>query len=176
MKIINIHERELHATAKQAGALIDSLASKDDGLWPVHSWPRMELDRPLEVGAVGGHGPIRYYVEEYTRGQSIKFRLTRPKGFDGLHRYEVIEQTQSSVILRHTIEMSIHGIAVLTWPVIIRPLHDALLEDSLATAQASLGFEPLMKKWSAWVKLLKWTMSGGKARSQSTPAKATRNA
>ena len=76
--------------------------------------------------------------------------------------------TQKSVLLRHTIEMTIHGPAFLTWPLIIRPLHDALLEDSLATAQASLGMIPQMRVWSPWVKFVRWAMSGGKTQSQIT--------
>ena len=59
MKVLNIHERELEADAARIGALINSLASKEDRLWPKHVWPRMEFDRPLGVGANGGHGPVR---------------------------------------------------------------------------------------------------------------------
>ena len=79
-KVINIHERELDATSEQVGALTDSLSSSDDVLWPVHLWPRMELDRLLSRGAVGGHGPIKYLVEDYLPGQFIKFRFTSPRG------------------------------------------------------------------------------------------------
>jgi hypothetical protein len=64
MKVLNVHERELHATADQVGALIDSLASEEDALWPKHSWPPMNLEGPLRVGTRGGHGPIRYFIEE----------------------------------------------------------------------------------------------------------------
>jgi hypothetical protein len=169
MKVVNIHEREIKANHEQVGALIDSLSSEDDRLWPNHSWPRMKFDHPLSVGAKGGHGPIRYFVEEYKPGQAIKFRFTIPKGFNGFHRYDVVKSTQQSVLLRHTIEMTLHGSAFLTWPLIIRPLHDALLEDALATAQASLGLFPQMRAWSPWVKLIRWVMSGGKAQSQITP-------
>ena len=172
MKVINIHERELGANHEQVGALIDSLASEDDRLWPGHSWPRMKFDRPLSIGATGGHGPIRYFVEGYKPGKFIKFRFTNPKGFNGFHKCEVVRNTQQTVLLRHTIEMTLHGFAFLTWPLIIRPLHDALLEDALATAQASLGMIPQMQAWSPLVKSIRWVMSGGKAQSQITPNKA----
>jgi hypothetical protein len=172
MKVINIHERALQATPGQVGALIDSLASREDGLWPSHSWPRMEFDRPLCVGASGGHGPIRYFVEEYTPGQSIKFRFTGPKGFNGFHRYEIVRTAEQSVVLRHALKMATHGPAILSWPVAFRPMHDALIEDSLATAQASLGEPPRMQAWSPWVRFLRWAVSRGKARSQVTPNKA----
>ncbi|MGM0382156.1 MAG: SRPBCC family protein [Thermodesulfobacteriota bacterium] len=171
MKVLNIHERKLEASYEQVGALIDSLSSDHDRLWPNHSWPGMKFDRPLSIGANGGHNSIGYFVEEYTSGQSIQFRFTNPKGFNGFHRYEIVKSTQRSVLLRHTIEMTLKGFAFLTWPIIIRPLHDALLEDSLATAQASLGKIPQIKTWSPWVKLLRWVMSGGKSHSQTTPNK-----
>ena len=169
MEVINIHERELEVNHEQVGVLIDSLSSEDDRLWPNHWWPRMKFDRPLSIGAKGGHGPIRYFVEEYKPGQAIKFRFTNLKGFHGFHRYDVIKSTEQSVLLRHTIKMTLHGSAILAWRLIIRPLHDALLEDALATAQASLGLVPQMRPWSPWVKLIRWVMSRGKAQSQITP-------
>lgn len=173
MKVLNIHERELKADYEQVAALINSLSSEDDLLWPHHCWPRMKFDRPLCVGAKGGHGPIGYFVDEYIQGQSIKFRFTSPKGFKGFHKFDVVEGLHESVLLRHTIEMNLHGSAILTWPFIIRPLHDALLEDALATAQSSLGIVPQIKAWSLWVKLMRWVMSGGKAQSQNMPNQAT---
>jgi hypothetical protein len=62
--------------------------------------------------------------------------------------------------------MNICGTAILSWLLVYRPLHDALVEDSLAIAQASLGITPKIQKWSFWVKILRWVASGGKARSQ----------
>lgn len=169
MKVLNVHERELPVSTKQVGGLIDSLSSKQDSLWPRHSWPRMEFDRPLQVGATGGHGPIRYFVESYTPGSSIRFRFTAPKGFNGHHRFEIFEITTEVCLLRHTLEMEANGPAVVSWPLIFRPLHNALIEDSLALAQASLGQQPVVREWSLWVKLLRWLVSKGQARAQVTP-------
>jgi len=160
-KVINVHERELRASPHQVGALIDSLSSKEDALWPNQSWPRMSFDRALGVGAAGGHGPVRYFVEQYTRGESIRFRFTGPKGFDGYHGYELVRSTEQSVVLRQKLEMTTHGLAVLSWPLVFRPLHDALIEDSLATAEASLGQTPRLELWSLWVRLLRRAISGG---------------
>ena len=169
MEVLNIHERELEANQVQISALIDSLASKQDRLWPIHIWPRMEFDRSLGVGAKGGHGPIRYFVEEYTSGKSIKFRFTGPKGFDGFHGYDIVSGTKQQVALRHILKMNTYGPAILSWPLFYRPMHDALIEDSLTTAQVSLGLSPEIQTWSPWVKTLRWVVSGGKARSQVTP-------
>ena len=169
MEVLNVHERVLESEPVQVGELLDSLSSQEDRLWPRHTWPRMEFDRPLGVGATGGHGPIKYFVEEYTPGRSIKFRFTGPEGFDGFHGYEIISTSKKSTILRHTLKMNTKGLAVLSWPLVYRPLHDALLEDSLATAQVSLGLDPQIQTWSFWVRVLRWFVSGGKARSQVTP-------
>ena len=169
MRVLNVHEREFDVAADRLGGVMDSLASVDDGLWPRHSWPAMEFDRGLGVGAVGGHGPIRYSVEEYRPGELVRFRFLGPKGFDGVHFFEVVGVAGGRSKLRHTIEMVTRGLAVLVWPLMIRPLHDALIEDAFATAEASLGLRPRMTPWSFRVRVLKWIMSGGKARSQVTP-------
>jgi hypothetical protein len=169
MEVRNIHERELETDPVQVGALIDSLASRGDRLWPKHVWPRMEFDRSLGAGAKGGHGPLRYFVEEYTPGRSIKFRFTGPKGFDGFHGYEIVSGPKQPVVLRHTLRMNTYGLGRLSWPLVFRPMHDALIEDSLTTAQVSLGLPPKIHAWSLWVKILRWVLSGGKARSQVTP-------
>lgn len=174
MKVVNIHERELLAPLERAGALIDTLSSQEDALWPGGNWPRMEFDRPLQVGAVGGHGPIHYFVEAYTPGRSIRFQFTGPIGFDGHHGYEVVSITEQRCVLRHAIEMLAHGPAVVSWPVFYRPLHDALLEDSLALAQASLGETPLIRKWSLWVRFLRWIASKSRSRAQATPVTVPR--
>lgn len=62
--IRNVHERVINAPIEALGALLDGLGQKDDRLWPSQSWTPMVLDRPLAVGADGGHGVIRYYVSE----------------------------------------------------------------------------------------------------------------
>ena len=176
MRVRNVHERELQASPERVGALVDSLASRDDSLWPRLAWPRMEFDRPLSVGARGGHGPIRYFVEEYVPGTSIRFRFTGPRGFDGSHGYERIGTTADTAVLRHTLDMTTYGLAVLSWPVVYRPMHDALIEDSLATAEASLGHAPQIQLWSSWVRCLRWVVSGGRARAQVTPNPALQGA
>jgi hypothetical protein len=166
LKVHNVHERELPASPQQVGALIDSLSSRDDALWPRQCWPRMAFDRPLGVGAAGGHVAVRYVVEAYEPGHSIRFRFTGPRGFDGHHRLEIVPLTEQRCTLRHRIEMTTRGAARLTWPLFFRPLHDALVEDALAVAQASLGLQPDVRPWPLWVRLLRWTASRGRAKPQ----------
>ena len=150
----NIHHRSLHASPAQVASLLDGLASRDDRLWPHESWPRMRFDRPLQPGAVGGHGPIRYTVEAHQPGQSVVFKFTGPSGFHGNHRFDVLAQG-SGTLLRHNLEMRATGAALVTWPMVFRPLHDALVEDALSKAQAQLGEQPLAVPWSPWVRFLR---------------------
>lgn len=167
MRILNVHEREVKGAVTQVGQLIDTLGSQQDALWPRNIWPHMKFEGPLAVGVQGGHGPIKYYVEAYEPGKRIQFRFTGPKGFSGSHSYEV-EASAKGTLLRHRLEMKTRGWAVLTWPIVFRPLHDALIEDSFATAQLSVGQSPQMRAWSSWVRFLRWTLSGGHARAQAT--------
>jgi hypothetical protein len=158
LKIVNVHQRLLYATPERAGRLIDSLSSTSDLLWP-RGWPRLSLDRPLRVGAAGGHGPIRYLVESYVPGQAVRFRFTGPRGFHGWHAFEVVEATAAHCVLEHRIEMTARGAALWSWRLLYRPLHDALIEDALSLAQASLGNERRDVPWSRWVKVLRWLLA-----------------
>ena len=169
MKVVNVHQRLLHAPPEKVGALIDTLASPADALWPGRAWPRMKFDRPLGVGARGGHGPIGYDVEAYTPGQMIRFRFTAPRGFDGWHGFEVLEATSAHCVLEHRIEMTARGMALLIWPLVVRHMHDACVEDALSQAQASLGNTPKPVPWPARVRFLHWLESGGKSRGQAAP-------
>jgi hypothetical protein len=169
MQVVNVHERHLDLPSSDVGALIDSLASDRDALWPRTMWPAMRFDRPLSVGAVGGHGPIRYIVEEYLPGQRVRFRFSGPRGFNGHHWFEVLPRGAATTVLRHKLEMKAEGPALLSWPLVFRWLHDACVEDSLAVGQLSLGVEPTVLPWSPWVKVLRWAVSGGKARPHQMP-------
>ena len=166
MKVVNVHQRLLYARPEQVGALLDALSSPQDALWPNDTWPRMKFDRPLGVGAQGGHGPIRYFVQAYEPGRSIRFRFTEPKGFNGWHACEIIDATAMHCILEHRIEMTLEGGARLLWPLVIGPLHDACVEDLLSRAQALLGNEPQRHPWPARVRLLRWWSTRGKAPAQ----------
>jgi hypothetical protein len=155
MQVRNVHARDLPASVEALGALIDSLASKDDRLWPSENWPRMAFDRPLSVGAIGGHGPIRYTIEQYQRARLIKFRFTAPRGFDGFHAFGV-ESRKGGASIRHELVMRTFGRATLSWPMVFRPLHDALIEDALDKAElATTDRIERSARWSLYVRLLR---------------------
>jgi hypothetical protein len=155
--IRNVHERHLPVPAAQAGALIDTLAGPADRLWPVRHWPAQRFDRPLRPGATGGHGPVRYDISEYEPGRRIVFRFRAPTGFHGHHGYEALPDGTGGCRLRHELILDPRGRARLTWPLIYRPLHDALIEDSLLVAARNLGVrvgkEP---RWSLRVRVLRF--------------------
>lgn len=158
MRVRNVHERTLAASPDEVGALLDSLASRSDRVWP-EQWPPMRFDRPLQFGAVGGHGPIRYQVDQYDPGRRVRFRFTGPSGFHGTHGYEVTAPEQGKTLLRHMLEMDARGPALLSWPLVFRPLHDALMEDSLDRVERSLGIGPAQpSRWSAYVRCLRWIL------------------
>jgi hypothetical protein len=151
----NVHERRFVAPAGRVGALIDGLASRDDRLWPSSRWPAMRLDRPLQLGAVGGHGPIHYRVDTYEPGRRVHFRLRAPRGFDGYHGFEIESTAPDETTLRHILQMKARGPAVVTWPIVFGPLHDALVEDCLDSAARALGEPPHARPWSLWVRVLR---------------------
>src|SRR4051794_6828518 len=85
----NVHERHFPVPAAKAAPLIDKVGSPDDVLWPDDAWPKMRLDRPLGVGAAGGHGPIRYSVTAYEPGRSIEFTFAPVMKVRGTHTFFV---------------------------------------------------------------------------------------
>ena len=161
MKVLNVHERDLRGEA-DVGALIDDLAGGDsDRLWPWERWPAMRFDRRLGVGAVGGHGPIRYEISEYEPGRRVRFQFTRPRGFIGFHEYRVLEMSERK-ILQHVLTMRVVGLARVTWPLVFEPLHNALIEDSLDKAERAVtGEVQHPARWSPHVRTLRWFFRRG---------------
>ncbi|MET7341585.1 SRPBCC family protein [Streptomyces sp. NPDC005547] len=139
MGVYNVHERLLPVAVHRVGALLDGLARPggEDRLWPHRSWPAMAFDRPLGVGAAGGHGPVRYTVVAHVPALWVRFAFDGPRGFHGFHEYAVLPAGtgESGAVLRHTLAMRTTGPARLTWPLVWRPLHDALIEESLDRAE-----------------------------------------
>lgn len=135
----NVHERRLgHADPAAVRVALDRLAEPGAGVWPADRWPALRLDRGLVPGSSGGHGPIRYSVQD-VRPDGLTFRFDPAMGVDGEHRFEV-ERDGSDAVVRHTIDARLHGPMRLMWPVLIEPLHDALIEDALdGVVAASAG-------------------------------------
>ena len=154
----NVHERTLPGTAAP-GPLLDTLSASGDRLWPWEHWPAMRLDPGLRAGAVGGHGPVRYAVESHLPGEHVRFRFLSPAGFDGYHEFRVLPGAAGAVVLRHVLVMRTHGWARLSWPLVYRPLHDAVIEDALHKAAVDAGLHGPRPRWSPWVRLLRRALS-----------------
>lgn len=167
--IRNVHSRIIKAGRAEAGKLLNTISSRDDRLWPYDHWPRMEFEGDLKAGTAGGHGPIHYCIKRYEPGKSIQFTFLHEekglsKGLEGEHRFEIIPKSDGCIELRHTISARAHGMARILWPLIIRPLHDALLEDCLDKAEFELsgGLPDKPARWSLWVRLLRGVIGARK--------------
>jgi hypothetical protein len=160
----NVHERSYPVDPERLGELLDRVAGSDSPLWPVDRWPAMILDRPLGVGAAGGHGPIRYRCTAYRPGRLVEFTFAPGFWARGTHTLEVLDPAT----LRHTMTFRPRGAGHLLWPLAFRWLHDACLEDLLDRAGDALGHPPAERvRWSPWVRLLRRLAARGARRAQS---------
>jgi hypothetical protein len=136
--ITNVHQRTLPVPVDEAGFLIDELAGPNDRLWPYDRWPAIRFDRPLQVGAKGGHGPFRYKVGAYAPGRRVQFVFGGPY-VDGFHEFELLEGDATHCVLRHTLMAHPSALFALGWSLLIGPLHDACLRDIMDRAEAATG-------------------------------------
>lgn len=156
MWIRDFHERMLGCSREAAGRLIDGLGSEQDALWPRSAWPAMRFDRPLQVGAVGGHGPIHYRVAAYEPGLRVVFEFVPPTGLRGWHGFELAERGQEQVALRHLMDARPTGWMRLAWPIAIRWMHEAVIADALHGAAAAVGDDAGPRpRWSLWTRILR---------------------
>ncbi|MEB3023526.1 SRPBCC family protein [[Mycobacterium] crassicus] len=157
MRVNNVHSRVFAVDSlEQVGALIDSLATADDRLWPHETWPAVRFDRPLGVGARGGHGPVRYDITEYQPARRLRCGFTNPTGLHGYHEWTA-RPVPGGYELRHSLIANTTGWTVLSWPLMWRPLHDALVEDALDKAAGHLGIRAARTWWSGYVRALRRT-------------------
>ena len=136
----NVHEREFAATREEIGDLLRTVAGPDDKVWP-KGWPPIRFDRELQVGARGGHGPIRYWISEYEPERRVEFTFDRKTGAEGTHAFDLLPGVRPGrTVLRHTVIARPTTLAMrLGWPLVVRWLHDACVEDIFDNVQRSLG-------------------------------------
>lgn len=154
MRVFNVHERQIRAPPVAVGALLVHLGQRDDALWPIDRWLPMRLDRPVAIGARGGHGPVRYVVSAYKAPRRVRFQFLAPRGFCGYHEFEIVPGRDAGTCLRHIVNMDIRGPALLSWPLLYRPLHDALIEDALTRAERTVDKDAPAVPWSPYVRAL----------------------
>ncbi len=140
-RVLNVHRRILAVPPAEGEGLLRSLASHEDRLWPGDRWWPQRFDGGLVPGAKGGHGPVRYKVESVAP-RSVVYRFPRKGWFRGTHRFDLAPHPDGCE-LTHTLEGTLHGRGLLLWPLLVRPLHDALVEDVLDRAEAVSGKSPM---------------------------------
>lgn len=158
MKVINIHHRTIQQPIESVSPLLKTLASKNDRIWPFEKWPRMYFKEGLQVGAFGGHGPIRYSVSKIIPNTLIEFQFKKPTGFFGKHYLEIEEIDSSKTRIKHTIDMRTNLWGSVMWILAIRPLHDALLEDALDKIENQFGSQKKQTPWNLWVRFLRFLL------------------
>ena len=155
MKVLNIHKRTIHQPKSKVSELLKTLSTENDLIWPKENWPGMKFKDGIQVGAKGGHGPIRYTVEKYDPNEIIQFRFSKPIGFNGIHKFEIRELSDKQTELKHTIDMNTEGKATLKWLFVIRSLHNALLEDGFDKLENIFSNEKRRSEWNIWVKMIR---------------------
>jgi hypothetical protein len=140
MRVQSRHARSLDATVEEVGRLVAALGGERDVLWPKEHWPGTQLrfDRPLAVGARGGHGVIRYTVEEYEPARCVRFRFEPGQGLDGIHRFDIEPLRDGRTRLAHTLDTRLEGATRLARPLLLR-MHDTLIRQLLDNAERATG-------------------------------------
>ncbi|MBU3060479.1 SRPBCC family protein [Nocardia sp. NEAU-G5] len=158
--IWNIHQRELPVPAQEVGALLDTVAEPGNPLWPADHWPALVLDRPLQVGADGGHGTNRYTCTAYEPGRAVEFTFGPSMPFTGTHTFEIIDRGERGCVVRHLVVARASEIrGWILWTFAIRWLHDAVLEELLDRAATTVGHPPTEPaRWSPWVRMLRTSL------------------
>ena len=154
--IRNVHERVINAPIEPLGALLDGLGQKDDRLWPSQGWTPMVLDRPLALGADGGHGAIRYYVSEYEPGRRVRFTFRPRTGIIGAHELSLDALDDERTRIRHVLIGRTRGAMRLMFSAVVEPLHDTTGTTDFDNAEREVtGSVIRPTSWSPRVRVLR---------------------
>lgn len=136
--IRNVHQRRFASEPATVGLLLSRLGGPEDQLWPGSRWPAMVVPRPITVGDVANHGNVRYVVDDFRPGEALWFRFDPSSGLFGRHGFIVERCDDGTVALTHVLEAHPTGIGRLLWPLMIRAMHDQLLEELMDNAERLL--------------------------------------
>jgi len=151
-KIRNVHAREIAAPVSDVGEILDTLGSVDDRLWASGIWVAepVAFDRPLGVGAEGGHGSIRYSVIAYEPGRRIVFRFAPGGGLAGLHGFELAPVASDRTRITHFLDAESAAWMRPLMPILIG-WHDAMVETAFDRAEqeatGSLARPTCVPRW-----------------------------
>jgi hypothetical protein len=138
----NVHERLVSAPIEVVGPLLDRLGGPDDVLWPSPAWVPMVLDGPVAVGSAGGHGSVRYRVVGHEPGRAVTFELDPGQPFSGGQTVTAEPAGPGRTLLRHALDWRLSGPTFLAWSLVIRRVHDAVVEEMFDNAERAVGHEP----------------------------------
>jgi len=155
MKLVNHHHRDFSHRAGAIKKRLCSLGCDKDLLWPHQHWPQMKFDRTPQLGAVGGHGHIRYRISIYQPHQHVRFQFEGLSGIRGYHEFIVTELSHNSCRLSHDVRAELSLIGIRNWYFLIAPLHDALIEDLLDQLESELSGIHVQQKWGLRVRLMR---------------------
>ena len=159
MKVLNIHKRTINQPKDKVTELLKTLSTENDRIWPKEKWPEMKFKEGIQIGAKGGHGPIRYTTEKYNPNEIIQFRFSKPNGFNGIHKFEIKELDKEKTEIKHTIDMNTEGKGTLIWTFAICSLHNALIEDGFEKLENNFSDNRKSTEWNIWVKFLRKQIS-----------------
>jgi hypothetical protein len=152
--ISNLQQRVIDAPIDVVGRLVEGVLDPG-GIWPAPAWPALRLDRGLEIGSRGGHGPIRYSVAGHDPGRWIRFDFDPSIGMVGYHELTV-RAVPGGTELTHLLVGAPHGRMRIMWPLAVRWVHVAVLTDLLDNAErAATGRVRTPSHWSLGVRLLR---------------------
>lgn len=154
-KIRNVHQRRITADPEVVWGLLMAMPGPDGQLWPP-GIPTMRFDGPMQLGADGRHGPIHYTVTTLdATGGDLVFGFRDPTGLAGHHSFHVRPDGRTGTWLRHEVIADPTGWMQLAWPLAIRWVHDAVVEEIMDRAEVAAGTGPAQPyRRSPWVKCL----------------------
>lgn len=155
MRVINIHKRKIGQPKENVLQLFKTLATTEDKVWPYEKWPAIRFKEGLKIGSKGGHGIVRYTIVSFKEGEHIKFEFTKPDGFFGTHELNIMKLLNNETEISHKIKMNTSFKATILWVLIIRWLHDALIEDAFDKVENQFSTKKKETEHSFWVKLLR---------------------
>lgn len=155
MQVLNTHIRIIDIPTEEIVSIFETLSTKNDKVWPLEKWPAMKFNEGIQTGAKGGHGPIKYSVEIYNPRKIIQFRFSRPKGFVGIHKFEIKELTNKKTEISHTIKMKMSLGGSFVWFLGVRALHNALIEDCFDKVENQFLEQKKKTKSNYWVVFLR---------------------
>ncbi|MGH8880381.1 MAG: DUF2867 domain-containing protein, partial [Stackebrandtia sp.] len=131
----NVHERIVAGPLASSSELLETLLDPETSVWPF-DLRHLELDRGLEPGSTGGHGPVRYTVVEHEVGRRVRFEFTPEAPIAGWHEFVLGDVPGEGVRWRHELFVDPVDDRIREH---LEPSHDELVEILLDRVETRLG-------------------------------------